>query len=588
MSWIWLLTLGSGPGCLVITDDDLVDRQDVDRDGYAAGPDCDDTDPTISPDADELCGDGIDNDCDDEVDEADAIDAALYYEDLDGDGYGTNLDSQTACTPPEGFAAALGDCDDEAAEVHPGVLEVCGDGVDNDCSEGDVGACNISGDRDVNEAALNLIGSDVLGAFSSSLAFAGDTTGDGITELVVGARYEDWGGELSGAVYVLASDQRGHLQASVAAHTTVKGVEDDAFVGESLSAIGDYDGDGLDDLLIGSGYLSSQAAWLMLGGTTGSLPTSTLDVRFEKEGENDTAGEIVEGLGDLDGDGQAEFAISKPDDKLAGLNSGAVYVFGADLPEVASLEDAFAVITGEERDASAGQGLASAGDVDGDGHGDLLVGAPGDSQAFSEAGAVYLVLGPPITSSLAGAWLELRGSEANQRIGYCVTGAGDVDGDDLSDVIVGSPYASTYGPYYSGSVFILTDLTKGTHSIADLSHEVYGSMSNEYAGLVCSPGGDQNGDGLAEVVGGSIQADKGDTPYGAAWVFTSPFEGHHERAAADAHLWGSTSSEQAGHSLDGGHDVDGDGYDDLLVGSRYGGASSQGSAHLWLGGPLDE
>ncbi len=99
-------------------------------DGYAAvGDDCDDDNPAIHPDADEIC-DGLDDDCDGSVD-ANAIDTQTWYPDADLDGFG-GTPSTSTCVQPDGYVAADGDCDDTATGVHPGALEIC-DGVDDDC-----------------------------------------------------------------------------------------------------------------------------------------------------------------------------------------------------------------------------------------------------------------------------------------------------------------------------------------------------------------------------------------------------------------------------------------------------------------------
>ena len=100
--------------------------------GYAASPaDCDDGDASAYPGADETC-DGADNDCDGTVDEADATDAATWYADADGDGYGDASSTATACSQPTGHVASAGDCDDADASANPDQDELC-DGVDNDC-----------------------------------------------------------------------------------------------------------------------------------------------------------------------------------------------------------------------------------------------------------------------------------------------------------------------------------------------------------------------------------------------------------------------------------------------------------------------
>jgi len=100
--------------------------------GVTYATDCDDSDAAVNPAAAELC-DTVDNDCDGDVDEDDAIDASTWYADDDGDGYGDPSDSAQACAAPSGHVADSSDCDDGDAGIHPGATESCGDGVDDDC-----------------------------------------------------------------------------------------------------------------------------------------------------------------------------------------------------------------------------------------------------------------------------------------------------------------------------------------------------------------------------------------------------------------------------------------------------------------------
>ncbi len=117
--------------CLLTGCGDKEEAVDNDGDGYTTIHDCDDSDPEIHPTATELC-DGIDNDCDDEIDE-EAADALPWYGDNDGDGFGDADNELFACETPSGFVELAGDCDDGSAQIQPGRAELC-NGVDDNCN----------------------------------------------------------------------------------------------------------------------------------------------------------------------------------------------------------------------------------------------------------------------------------------------------------------------------------------------------------------------------------------------------------------------------------------------------------------------
>ena len=129
MRWLVWGVLGIG---LSACSGDNPDKTDADGDGYVASEDCDDTNASIHPDAEELC-DAIDNNCDDVID-TDAVDATPFFADTDGDTFGDASSEQLACDAPEGFVVDNTDCDDTNAAVNPGAVEVCdGDNIDEDC-----------------------------------------------------------------------------------------------------------------------------------------------------------------------------------------------------------------------------------------------------------------------------------------------------------------------------------------------------------------------------------------------------------------------------------------------------------------------
>ena len=121
---------GDGDGDGYGEDTSVIESCDWPEGTAAEGGDCDDADATVNPGAEELC-DGVDNDCDGDVDE-DAIDATTWYADADGDGYGDPASASVDCDAPTGGTTDATDCDDGAAAVNPGATEIC-DGVDDDC-----------------------------------------------------------------------------------------------------------------------------------------------------------------------------------------------------------------------------------------------------------------------------------------------------------------------------------------------------------------------------------------------------------------------------------------------------------------------
>ena len=114
------------------TDDTGSAAIDADGDGFSAPEDCDDSDPARSPGRPEIC-DGVDNDCNDLIDEA-PVDPSDWYLDHDGDGYGDPDWVYTDCEPLDGYVADGTDCNDDSDLSYPGSVEVC-DGIDNDCDD---------------------------------------------------------------------------------------------------------------------------------------------------------------------------------------------------------------------------------------------------------------------------------------------------------------------------------------------------------------------------------------------------------------------------------------------------------------------
>jgi len=179
------------------TDTDTDVPLDDDEDGYVSiddgGDDCDDGDASINPGADEYCN-GVDDDCDDETDEAESVDASTWYADTDTDGFGDAGDSATACEAPTGMVSDATDCDDAEATTYPDADELVADGIDQDCdsvetcyedTDGDgYGATTtvLSEDLDCDDAGEASSNADLDDSDGSTYPGAPEIPGDGIDQ----------------------------------------------------------------------------------------------------------------------------------------------------------------------------------------------------------------------------------------------------------------------------------------------------------------------------------------------------------------------------------------------------------------------
>jgi hypothetical protein len=392
--------------------------------------------------------------------------------------------------------------------------------------------------------------------FGFSVSIAGDVNGDGYSDIIIGAScYSMYA---KGKAYVYYGSPTGLSSTS---NWTAIGENTYNYLGYSVSTAGDVNGDGYSDVIIAARQYSSERgkAYVYFGSSTG---LSTLP-NWTAVGENggDYFGQSVSTAGDVNGDGYSDIIIGAV---LYSDGKGKAYVYqgsSAGLPATPNW-----TATGENGGDRFGFSVNTTGDVNGDGYSDVVIGA---TYYSSIKGKAYVYFGSPTGLSTTSNWTA-TGENAGDYFGCSVSTAGDVNGDGYSDMIIGAfGYSSNKGKsyVYYGSVTGLSAISNWTAT---------GENTSDRFGYYVSTAGDVNGDGYSDVIIGAVCYS---SSKGKAYVY------HGSSTGLSTPNWtviGETTSDQFGQSVSTIGDVNGDGYSDVIIASPYS-LSGKGKAYAYYG-----
>jgi len=417
-------------------------------------------------------------------------------------------------------------------------------------------------------------------SLGSSVATAGDVDRDGNADVIVGAALYDDGQVDEGKAFVWHGSASGVNDGLVGTPTNADWsaqINDaGAHFGASVSTAGDVNGDGYTDVIVGAPYYTNGQA--SEGAARLYLGSSSgLDTNYDNhdEGNNEGArfGTSVSTAGDVNGDGYADVIVGAPYYTNDSTDEGMAFIWYGHSGGISSTRDWYA--EGNATNAWYGFAVATAGDVNGDGYSDIIVGAPGKGAA---AGSVYAYYGSADSLAEEAGWTKASNKE-NSHFGHTVASAGDINADGYADVIVGAPQWDD-GQAFEGGAFLYLGTANGLSS-SPAWHK-YSDQASAYFGWSVSTAGDVNGDGFDDVIVGSpyYQDSAAQEDEGYVFVYLGSASG-----LATSPAWSKDSDQEDalfGYAVGNAGDVNGDGYGDVIIGSPYYDYSNTDNGGAWV------
>ncbi|MBL8008670.1 MAG: FG-GAP repeat protein, partial [Ignavibacteria bacterium] len=414
--------------------------------------------------------------------------------------------------------------------------------------------------------------------FGLSVATAGDVNGDGFSDVIISAPYFDHGQTDEGIVYVYLGSTGGLESTPFWTYETNR---PDDYVGYCVACAGDYDADGLSDLIIGipyteNGQTDEGRVYTFKGNATSisSIP----DWTFENNSANSLLGRGVATAGDINADGRSDIIVSAYEFDTVNANTGRVYVFlsnGTSFPLTPNT-----TLTGTQLNEYYGNSISTAGDVNADGYSDIIVGSPGFDNGQTDEGKCFAYLGSASGLVTTPNWTK-ESNEAGGLFGVSVSTAGDINGDGYADIILGGNKLDDGVQTDEGRVFLYLGKNSGVHSGSTIIYE--SNQPGSEFGYSVALAGDVNGDGFSDIVVGAYRYSNGQSYEGRAFLYLG--SAHPMSTTQNVLLEKNQASSLFGCSVSTAGDVNGDGYADVIIGASDfdNGQTDEGAAFVYHG-----
>jgi len=413
--------------------------------------------------------------------------------------------------------------------------------------------------------------------FSCSVSKAGDVNGDGYDDLIISAAYYDNGETDEGRVFVYYGSVNGLPSTpSWTAESNQGGASC-----YSAATAGDVNGDGYSDIIAGAqfydnGQIDEGRVYAYYGSSSG-LP-SVANWTAESNQAGAAYGIMVSTAGDVNGDGYSDVIVGAQFYDNGQTDEGRAYVYYGSASGLSDTANWTAEC--EQNYSYFGISVSTAGDVNGDGYADVIVGAPYFSNGEASEGRAYVYYGSSTGLSNIANWTA-ESDQAYSLFGYSVSTAGDVNGDSYTDVILGA-YLYDLGETDEGRAYVYYGSSSGLSSTPNWTAE--SNQINARFGVAVSTADDVNGDGHSDVIVGAYRYDNPQIDEGKAYIYYGSPTGVSSEANWTTEI--NQTGARFGYSVSTAGDVNEDGYSDAIIGAvNYdNGELDEGGAFIYYGG----